>query len=106
MNFFKKLFGGGSGSPGDANAMIVFVKPNGCDEVVRVRINLYNDPSLNDDSDGYFVQKMVMGTKCFQRAELTVTFDKNKRVTDKKVTGGTIVDEAAYSVWLASQQPD
>ncbi len=109
MDFLKKLLGGSGGgssgfSGGKDSAMYVYVQPRGCEEVVRVRINVLNELSQTDDYNGFFVTKTVMGVKCFQRAELTLSFDKNKRLIDKQVTNGAVVDESAYRSWQASQE--
>ena len=87
MDFLKKLFiGGGSASSGDAKGMYYYVKPKGCDEVVRVRIDRNNDPSLRDDGKTYWVHKVVMGNKCFHRAELDLYFSASRQLTNTEVT--------------------
>jgi hypothetical protein len=107
MNFLKKLFGGsGGGSVGGDNRGIYFyVRPKGCEEVVRVRIDRNNDLSLGDDGKTLWVHKVVMGTKCFQRAELDVYFNSNRQVSSSEVSGGDILKQADYDEWVASQQP-
>lgn len=103
MDFLKKLFGGGASS-GDAKGLYYYVKPRGCDEVVRVRIDRNNDLSLSDDGKSYYVHKVVMGTKCFQRAEVEFYFNGSRQLTNSEVSGGEMVREADYDAWLASQQ--
>ena len=52
MELLKRLFGGNSGSRsfgGDADGLYFYVRPNGCEEVVRIRVNTMNDPSLRDE---------------------------------------------------------
>src|SRR5215204_1984597 len=107
MDFLKKLFGGGgSASSGDAKGLYYYVKPKGCDEVVRVRVDRNNDPSLRDDGKTYWVHKVVMGTKCFQRAELDLYFSASRQLTNTEVSGGDLVKQEDYDAWLASQQPE
>lgn len=106
MDFLKKLFGGGaSQGDGDARGMYFYVQPNGCQEVVRVRIDLNNDPSLADDEKSYFVRKTARGTtyKCTRSAELYLTFDTGRRLRETEVTSGTLVTQAEYEAWLAAQ---
>ncbi len=104
MDFLKKIFGGGGGGSSDGGSVLFFyVKPHGCDEIVRIRINKMSELSQNDAQDGYFVYKAVLGTKCFQKAELTLAFDKNRRLTEQTVTGGALVTPAEYDVWQATQ---
>lgn len=106
MGIFKRLFGGGGGagqkSSDDPNGMYFYVQPRGCDEVVRIRINMMNDPSQHDDG-GYWVHKVVRGNKCLQSAELDVYFDSNRRLKNTNVKNGTVVDAAAYDAWRADQ---
>lgn len=102
MNFFRKLFGGGS-APQDAHALYFYVRPKRCDEILPVRIDLRNDLSLADEG-GYFVRKMVRGTRCPFPAELHISFDDNRRITQVGVQDGESVEESAYQDWLAAQQ--
>jgi hypothetical protein len=105
MDFLKKLFGGGGAAGGDGRGIYFYVKPKGCDEIVRVRIDRNNDPSLADDGKTYWVHKMVMGSKCFQRAELDIYFNANRQVSGTQITGGDLVKEADYDAWVSSQTP-
>jgi len=104
MEFFKKLFGGGGDNGGDKVGVYFYVKPQGCTEVVRVRIDKNNDPSLDDDNN-LFVRKTVRGTsyKCTRSAELYVLFTADRKVQDTEVTGGTLVTQADYEAWAAEQ---
>jgi hypothetical protein len=104
MSFLKKLFGSGGMQSADKSGMYFYVKPHGCQEVVRVRIDMNNDPSLNDDSSAYFVIKTVRGTtyKCTGSAELHLAFDLQRRVTRSEVTGGALVTQAEYEAWVSA----
>ena len=104
MDFFKKLFGGGVGGIGGDVGIYYYVRPKGCDEIVRVRINRNNDLSIADDGKTLWVHKVVMGQKCFQRAELDLYYNQNRQLTSSEVTGGDLVKEDDYEAWLASQQ--
>lgn len=109
MEILKKLFGGGgsggSGGPaGDRVGLYYYVRPNGCEEVVRVRVDRNNDLSLADDNKSYWVRKGVRGVKCRQNVELELYYDSNRRLVDSQLQGGVLVDEAAYDAWVAQQQ--
>ncbi len=109
MGFFKKLFGGTGGKPagsvsGDRDGMYFYVRPRGCEEVIRVRVNRNNDLSQSDEGDSYFVRKLARGEKCFQSVEMELYFDKNRMLVDSQVKGGELVDAAAYDAWIASQE--
>ncbi len=107
MEFFKKLFGGGGAQSGSDRAGLYFyIKPTGCDEIVRVRIDANNDPSLADDNSTYFVRKTVRGStyKCTREAELELFFDSNRRLTEQKVNKGTLVTKEEFEAWQATQE--
>ncbi len=104
MDFLKKFFGGGGASSGgDAKGIYYYVKPKGCDEVVRVRIDRNNDLSLSDDNKSYWVHKVVMGSTCFQRAEVDFYFNSNRELSNSDITGGEMVKAADYDAWIAAQ---
>ncbi len=103
MGFFRNLFGGGGKKPAvDRDGMYIFVRPKMCEEVVRVRVNLMNELSATDEG-GYFVRKMVSATRCPFQAEVELTFDKSKNITQSIVTNGELLDGADYEAWLAKQ---
>jgi hypothetical protein len=106
MNFLKNLFGGGDGSreANDRDGLYIYVKLHRCDDVMQVRINVNNDLSMSDEGDGYWVRKLISGQDyhCTQ-AELTLYFDKNRRLQETEVQGGTVVDRAAYEAYQAGR---
>lgn len=90
-SFFQRLF------PQPVSpAYWVTVKCNRCGEVIRARVNLYNDLSLDFNEKGeaiYFCRKTLMGEqRCFQRVEVTLTFDAKRNLIKKEVTGGQFVE--------------
>lgn len=105
MDILKRLFGGMAGSGGDSRGVYFYVRPNGCTEVVRVRVDIQSEPSLSDDETHYFVRKTARGTtyKCTRSAELYFTFDKNHKLKNTEVTDGALVTQADYDAWMASQ---
>jgi len=107
VDFLKRLFGGGqpaAGESGDKTGMYFYVRPNGCDEVVRVRIDRNNDLSLADDNTTYWVRKLVRGSKCRQTVELELFFDSNRRLTGSNAQGGVLVEQADYDAWMRKQE--
>lgn len=95
MSFIRKITGfflSKSGAPVDQ----VTVKCNRCGEVIRARINLYNDLSLEYDEGGkatYFCRKVLIGEgRCFQRIEVELTYDVNRKLLSREITGGQSVD--------------
>jgi hypothetical protein len=104
MDFIRRFFGtngaSSAGSAGDPNGLYYYVRPQGCEEVVRVRIDRNNDLSLNDDNSSYVVHKHVRGVKCRQAVELTLHFDSSRRLVGNDVEHGTLVNEADYLTWM------
>ncbi|HEY9151921.1 MAG TPA: hypothetical protein VIN60_03475 [Anaerolineales bacterium] len=91
MSFLKNLFGG-LAAPSQSGFYSFAVKCNRCGEVIEGRVNLANDLSLDDDGDGFFVRKVVMGSgRCFQQIEIELKFDMSKKAIEKLVTGGTFI---------------
>ncbi len=102
MEFFKKLFSGGAPKQ---RGQYYYVKPTGCTEIVRIRVDTMNELSQNDDNDGYFVRKSARGTsyKCTKTAELLLEYDSNKRLKNTEILGGTLVNEAEYDAWVQAE---
>jgi hypothetical protein len=112
MDFLRRLFGGAVGSStqssvsGDPDGLYFYVQPRGCDEIVRVRINRMNDLSLNEQGDRYWVHKLARGVRCRENVEIDFYFDMNRRLVEHQIKNGTLVDQATYDAWMASQQAD
>jgi hypothetical protein len=106
MNFLKKLFSGspGGGGSSDPSGMYFYVQPDGCDEVIRVRIDRNNDLSLADDGSSLWVHKGVRGVKCRQGVELYLYFDSNRRLQNSEIEGGAMVSRDAYDEWVMKQE--
>ena len=101
MQFLKRLFGGGQ--PSD-DGLYFYVRPRGCEEVVRVRIDPSSELSLQEGG-GYFAVKTVRGThRCFNPAEMHLYFDKSRNLTNSEVSGGEMVDEAAYNAYIEAHE--
>ncbi len=94
MGWLDKLFGRSS-APSAVSGLMRAVRCNRCGTIVRVRIDPRNDLSLNDDSSGYLLRKIIVDDTCFSRIEMVLTFDLNRRETDATITGGTFVQEDA-----------
>jgi hypothetical protein len=106
MGFLRRLFGGGGGATGaDAWALTYYVRPKRCHEILPVRVDLRNDLSLTDDG-GYFVRKVVRGERCPFPAELHLSFDANRKLTQVGVQDGETIEEAVYHEWLAKRKDE
>lgn len=95
MSIFKKL-GNLFSAPQASPFYTVTVKCNRCGEIIQANINLNNDLSQEyvDDALTYFCRKTLMGeAQCFQRVEVELTFDKNKRLINREIIGGQFVED-------------
>lgn len=102
MGLFKKisrLFS--SPTRGDPSGYWIAARCKRCGEVIRTRVNLSNDLSIHEEDGGkiiYFCHKTLMGdTGCFQRVEVELTFDSQRKLLDRQVSGGEFIDEAGNS---------
>jgi hypothetical protein len=96
MGIFKKLSSLVNPTPkADRFGYWIAVRCNRCGEVIRTRVNLANDLSLNEE-DGkttYYCRKVLIGEKgCFQRVEVELTFDDQRKLIGHEVTGGKFIE--------------
>jgi hypothetical protein len=94
MGFFARFFGGGRREAD--RGIYLYIQPKRCDEVIRVRIDPYNELSQADEGDGYFVRKLARGARCPFEVEILLRFDKNRTLRAREIHNGAFVDEAAY----------
>ena len=92
MGFLKNLFS--DTSPKSEKHYYAFhVKCKRCGEIIEGRVDLDNDLSLNDEGNGYFARKTLMGgNRCFQQIEVELNFDSARQITEKTITGGQFSD--------------
>lgn len=86
----------------ESDATWIAVRCNRCGEVIRARVNLFNDLSAQYGEDGggevsYYCHKQLMGEgaegrRCFQRIEVELTFDSRHKLINREISGGTFVD--------------
>ena len=95
LDSLKSLFSGGGG--GDENsAYWLYVRCRRCGEVIKSRVDLRNDLSLRDEG-GYVVSKTLVGSRhCFQRVEVTLSFDEQRQLVDREISGGEFVTAEEY----------
>jgi hypothetical protein len=101
MGFFKKVASFLSATPTDLETLGLYVRCDKCGEALRTRIHLRHDlsPIYGEGKQGgaYFVRKTLVGSRrCFQPIEVELTFDANRKVIAKKITGGQFITEEGY----------
>ena len=100
MNFLKKLaslFSAATPGPAD-DGYIITVQCHRCGEVIYTQVSLNNDLSADYGEDGseatYLCRKVLVGRqRCFQPIEVVLTFDAQRKLTDRQITGGKFLDE-------------
>ncbi len=94
MSFLKDLFS----PPRPAGTFYPFsVKCKRCGETIRGRVNVYNEPSMEQDEKNknyYTCRKVLIGSgRCFQQIEVLFKFDAAKRVLDRQISGGEFIED-------------
>jgi hypothetical protein len=102
VNLFKRWTSGAkSKAKKDPAGYVIEVKCDRCGEIVRTRINLYNDLSLvyadeegASGQAGYICNKSLMGSgQCFQRIQVELRFNENRKLVEKQIQGGRFLEE-------------
>jgi len=101
MGFFKKVASFLSATPTEMETLGLYVRCDRCGEAIGTRIHLHHDLSSLYDEGGqggaYFVRKTLVGSKrCFQPIEVELTFDANRKVIAREITGGQFITEEEY----------
>ena len=101
MGFFKKVASLLSATPTDMETLGIYVRCDKCGEAIGTRIHLRHDlsPVYGEGEQGgvYFVRKTLVGSKrCFQPIEVELTFDANRKVVAREITGGQFITEEEY----------
>ncbi len=88
---FRKLFAPPNEERFSRRSYWVRVRCQRCGEILSARVDLQNDLSFDYGSQEYRVHKVIVGSgenRCFQRIEVQMRFDKQKRLVDIDVHGG------------------
>lgn len=81
----------------EADLYPIVVKCRRCGEIIRARVNLNNDLSVEYNQAGspreYICRKVLMGeARCYQQVEVRLVFDPSRRLKSKEVAGGDFVE--------------
>lgn len=92
LDSIKSMF---AGEP-EQNEYWVYVQCRRCREVIKTRIDLRNDLSETDDG-GYTVNKTLVGSNlCFERINITLFFDRSRRLVDQQIERGQFITAEEY----------
>lgn len=110
MSFLAKLFGPlfGTAPTGSSRYMPLYALSHRCREAVTGQIDLMNEVSLDDESQGgYYVRKVLHTSgksRCFADVEIEVWLDSKKRLVRQEVHGGRWLTAEEYATELAAEQ--
>ena len=108
MSFLKKLGSLFSAPARDNRSLWLYVKCDKCGEILKGRVDLYNDLSIQYEDSGrkssYYCRKVFVGSnRCYQPIEVELSFDKNRQLLEHEIRAGKIASEEEF---LASQEGD
>ena len=109
MRWFRRLFGRRS-SPDTTTAVWIYVSCQRCGEAIRVRADRRYDlvSEMRDAGEAgpaFTMHKDIVGTRCFQRIDVTLAFDHRLQVMEQHITGGRFLTEAEYLRAVDSAAP-
>lgn len=78
--------------------MWISVKCDRCGEIVKSRVDLRNDLSIEygekDSDTRYFTRKILVGSgRCYNPIEVELTFDRDHKLINEVVRGGKFVTD-------------
>jgi hypothetical protein len=102
MSFLKKLGALFSPPTGDTRSLWLYVKCDKCGEILKGRVDLHNDLSIQYEQSGggssYYCRKVFIGSnRCYRPIEVELTFDKDRQLMNKEIKGGEIVSEEDFN---------
>lgn len=100
MQFIRNLF---KAAPSADRALIIYVKPKACQEIIQVRIDTMNELSRDDSEAGFYVRKLARGARCPFQVEIELQLDADKRIVDQTITNGTAATAEEYQAYLATK---
>lgn len=98
MNVFKKIAKFLTTTPDRTPVYWLNVQCDHCGEIIKTRINLYNDLSIHygkkAQSDTYFCRKVIVGTqRCYRPIEVEMTFNHERKLMERQINGGKFVED-------------
>ena len=102
MSFLKKIAAALSPKgAGEGDVLWVYVRCDKCGESLKTRLDLRYDLTPNYSAGGrvtdYVVRKVLIGSqRCFEPIEVKLTFDPQRRLTSREITGGQFISREEY----------
>jgi len=94
LDRIMSLFSGSGG--GEKGVYRTTVRCSRCGEEIPVRVDLRREltPQYSEGEGAYYVRKGVVGSgenRCFRTIDVRLTFDAQKRLVSREISGGTFV---------------
>lgn len=105
MNLLKRLANLFNPARPPAPEYWIFARCHRCGEVLKARVNLNNDLSVDyeDKTTTFFCRKVLTGeSRCFQRIEVELTFDQNHNLMSREIQGGQFISREEYETARAA----
>ena len=85
----------------ESDALWIYVRCDKCGEKIKTRIDLKHDLSPSYDDAGrvaeYVLRKGLIGSqRCFERVEVKLTFDAQRRLSSRDINGGQFISKEEY----------
>jgi hypothetical protein len=102
MSFLKKIASALSPKGAEEGRVLwVYARCDKCGEAIRTRVDLRHDLTPNYSGEGrltdYVSCKVLIGSqRCFEPIEVKLTFDPQRRVISREITGGQFISKEEY----------
>ncbi len=88
-------------SGGERELFPIYVLCQNCGKPHSTRVHLFRDLSFEFDQDGepagYVCRKtLVSGRDCFARIQVTLNFDRNRKLIHREIVGGEFMTEDQF----------
>jgi hypothetical protein len=102
MSFLKKIASALLPKGAEEGEVLwVYVRCDKCGETIKTRIDLRHDLTPNYSDEGrvtdYVLRKVLIGSQCcFEPIEVRLTFDPQRRVISREISGGQFISKEEY----------
>ncbi|UCC85863.1 MAG: hypothetical protein JSV81_13485 [Anaerolineales bacterium] len=94
LDTLKSLLEGGQAR--DRTGYWIYVRCGRCGEAIKARVDLYNDLSIREKGDFRANKTLVGSRRCFERIEVMLTFNQNRRLSGREIVGGDFITAGEF----------
>jgi len=79
----------------------IYARCDRCGETLTTRVDRSNDLSVDygekPRKDTYFCRKVLVGSgPCYQKIEVELTFDHNRKLLERDISGGSFITQEEF----------